>query len=532
MRTIGLAPLAVFLAITCSAVSTSGQSREKPTLPAQAIFRLTTGLDSSGNATHIHPVPFSRDGSTIAWGDRKDHTVRIWNVKKGAQAWKLHGHESSVLCTAYSPDGDALASGSYDGSVRIWDLLTGRTTKVLRPEGRRSPVYTVAFSPDGKTVASGEWGGAIRLWDVASGKLLHTVQSADPRAAKSSPAFIQVVAFSPDGKTLVSGSEGGVVQFWDAATMTEREKLRKVVPAAAGGNFARPYASSLDFSPDGKVLAVAFYGTGQAIFLWDTQTGEEVQKLDGTASAYTIDFSPDGKFLLSAARELRVWELASGKTVLQIPEPREWIYAIYSGSFSPDGSLLTSGGQDNAVIVWDAFGFERGWEPPEASAATLAQLGKQLGDVDPALAYRAIGTLSKMGKPAVALLKNRLQAIPNADPKQIHQWIRELDDIAFTTREKAEAALRDVGEAAEQGLRDALRTTASAEVRLRARRLLQAVVPLTLTRGRAVIVLEYVGSTEARQVLATLAKGDERAALTRDARASLTRLSRRPAKDQ
>jgi hypothetical protein len=137
-----------------------------------------------------------------------------------------------------------------------------------------------------------------------------------------------------------------------------------------------------------------------------------------------------------------------------------------------------------------------------------------------------------MGKPAVALLKARLQAIPNADPQQIQRWIRELDADAFDTREKAEASLRSVGDLAEQGLRDVLRETRSAEVRQRARQLLQEVVPLALTRSRAVIVLEYQGSPEARQVLESLAKGDDRAPLTRDARASLARLAQRPARER
>jgi len=522
MRTGVLALLTVGLGI-------AGQpAKPEPALPASAIFRLTTGNDSSGNGSHIHPVPFAPDGSTLAWGDRKDNTVRVWDVKRGAEAWKLHGHEGCVLSAAYTADGERLVTGSYDGSVRIWDLLTGRTLHVLRPTGDRSMVYSVAVSPDGKTVASGEWGGAIRVWDAASGKLLHAAPGGDARPGRRSRSYVQVVAFSPDGKTLVTGSDGGTVQFWDAATLTEREKLRKVVPPGAG-NLPAPFASSIDFSPDGKTVAVAFYATDQSIYLWDAQTGEEVQKLDGTASAYTVDFSPDGKYLLSTARELRVWELASGKTVLQIPEPREWLYAMYSGSFSSDGSLLASGGQDNGVILWDAYGFERGWEPPEATPAVLDRLAKQLGDADPAVAYRAIGTLSKLGKPAVAVLGQRLRAVANADPQQIRRWIGELDNDAFETREKAESALRDVGELAEAGLRDALRETTSAEVRQRARGLLQGVVSLALTRSRAVVVLERAGGPEARKVLEDLAKGDERTPLTRDAQASLARLSQRHA---
>lgn len=530
--------LSMVLGISCSILpcfaqpepeEPGGRARAKPerNLPPQAIYRLTTGNDSSGNATHHHPVPFSPDGSTLAWGDRKDHTIRIWNVKTGVEEWKLHGHESHVLCLAYSPDGNTLASGSYDGSVRIWDLLTGRTLKILRPEGRRSMVYTVAWSPDGKTIASAEWGGAVCLWDVATGKLLHSTRGGDTKRRGFLGHFVQVAAFSPDGKTLVTGSTGGVVQFWDPATMKEKEDLRKVVPPSPNSD---AYASSLDFSPDGKILAVGFYGTDQSIYLWDTQTGEEVQKLDGTASAYTVDFSPDGKFLLSAARELRVWELASGKTVLEIDEPREWIYCMYSGSFSPDGSLLTSGGSDNAVILWDAFGFDRGWEPPQASPASLKVLADQLGDPDPAIAYRAIGTLTKMGKPVVAVLGDRLQVIQRADPKQIQQWIRELDDDSFETREKAEAQLQKVSELAEAGLRKAFQETTSAEVRMRARRLLKDVVPIGLTRNRAVIILERMASPEAREVLENLARGDERAPLTREAKASLARLTKRPGK--
>src|SRR5262249_10372763 len=117
----------------------------------------------------------------------------------------LQGHTQAVVSVAYSPDGKTLASASYDGTLILWDVPSGKERKSLR--GHTGCVGSVAFNPEGKTVASAIMGSAIadpdnktiKLWEVTTGKERATLQG--------HKGMVYSVAFSPDGKTLASVSD-------------------------------------------------------------------------------------------------------------------------------------------------------------------------------------------------------------------------------------------------------------------------------------------------------------------------------------
>jgi WD40 repeat protein/serine/threonine protein kinase len=242
----------------------------------------------------------------------------------------LEGHTRVVKSVRFNPDGQRLASASYDQTVKVWDIRTGQT--VLTLKGHTGAVFSVCFSPDGQRLASAG-DETIKVWDAQTGQELLTLKG-HTRSAWG-------VCFSPNGQRLASASWDKTVKVWNAQTGQEMLTLK--------GHISN--VNSVCFSPDGERLVSA---GNEAARVWDAETGKEIFTLKGhTGTVQCVCFSPDGKRLASASvdQTVKVWNAQTGQEILTLRGHADWVNDV---CFSPDGQRLASGSRDRTIKVWDA----------------------------------------------------------------------------------------------------------------------------------------------------------------------------------
>jgi WD40 repeat protein/serine/threonine protein kinase len=281
-----------------------------------------------GHSGWVWSVAFSPDGKQIASG-AWDGTLKLWDTATGKAIHTMQGDPNWVMGVAFSPDGKRLVSGGfYSGVLKVWDVATGR--ELLNVRGHRGFVNCVAFSPDGKRIASGSRDQTAKVWDSTNGKEL---LSLGPYGDE-----VMSMAFSPDGKRIAVGSDG--VRICDASSGKELLKLEQV----------SGILPSVAFSPDGARIA----GADGDLRIWDAASGRKLLSIGSqSAQVIRVAYSPDGRQVVGSCEvnKVKVWDAASGKETLAL---KGHAAAVICVAFSPDGKRIVSGSQDNTVKVWDA----------------------------------------------------------------------------------------------------------------------------------------------------------------------------------
>ncbi len=324
----------------------AGVNATRTNVPAilkfQTIFNLlelTGGVHEKnrleGHKLAVMSVTFSPDGTLCASGSG-DGTIKLWNVADGREITTLRGGYSRfirfVQSVAFSPDGTLLASGSADGSIKLWQVADGSELTRLQLQGPAVSIQSVAFSPDGTVLAAGRGDGTIRLWQVLDGNELITLQG--------HPASVQSIRFSPDGTLLASGSTDKTIKLWQIADGRELSTLE-----GHSDNVL-----SIDFSPDGTLLASG--SSDDTIKLWQVADGQELTTLHGHAhTVLSVAFSPDGTMLVSGSHDKTIilWKISNGSMHQRFQGHAEGIPSV---AFSPDGTLLASGSLDKTIKFW------------------------------------------------------------------------------------------------------------------------------------------------------------------------------------
>jgi WD40 repeat protein len=314
-------------------------------------WRCTRTLTAHTN--WVNAVAFSPDGQILASGSA-DKTIKLWRVSDGEPICTLKGHSQSVRTVAFSPDGQTLASGSADRSVKLWQVPSGKLIGTIK--WHSGWVNAVAFSPipqtllssvftNGKTrgvgtvglgiegiLASSSSDCSIAFWEIKTGKLLHTI-SGHSRA-------VTAALYTPDGEILISGGDDRTIKFWQLHS----GRMQRAIAHHLG------WINHLAISADGQILASAT--DNKAIELWQVGTGKLVQTLaDNSCAVYGVVFSPDGNLLASAAddRTIKLWQVKNGK-LGQILTGHS--YSVYGISFSPNGQVIASCSGDKTIKLW------------------------------------------------------------------------------------------------------------------------------------------------------------------------------------
>ena len=366
---------------------------------------------STGEEFNILPSPksevlsvaISPEGNMIA-GGKADNTIQLWSFDNSSSYHMeeaadkehiLNGHDGSVTSIVFSPDGSILASGSDDGTIRLWEASGGSHKSTLE----HGSVTSIVFSPDSKMLASGSNNGTIRLWESETrfGKNRCITTLDEPKIdvyptifiSDNSQKAVTSVAFSLNDSILASGYSDGTIYLWDIRTLipfvkrdsnedrlfwhTNRDLSKNRIALEKKHTDS---IQSLDFNSDGRTLASG--SKDQTICIWDTKASQHLATLKKhTNTVFSVVFQ--GKQPINedrsqyAARSesteiqdnqlvsestdgsIRFWNTETGENEKTLVGG--YIGNIESVVFSPNGQVLASignkGWRNTIIYFWD-----------------------------------------------------------------------------------------------------------------------------------------------------------------------------------
>jgi len=308
-----------------------------------------------GHRGWVTSIATTDESSNMILSGSRDKTVIQWKITRGdgegAQSEfgyahrALRGHSHFVEDVVISKDGQFALSASWDGTLRLWDLHEGKTTRTF--VSHTNNISSVAFSTDNRQIVTGSKDKTIRLWNT-----LGECKVVIGEVQMSHTDWVSSVQFSPNhaNPMIVSAGWDKIVKVW---TLTDEFKLKQNLYGHTG------YINTVTISPDGSLCASG--GKDGTAMLWDLNEGKHLYSLDTGDIINTLIFSPNHFWLCAGTDSgIIIWDLESKDRIANLTkdypdfgiDPQTPNPGCLSLAWSHDGTTLYAGYTDKLIRVW------------------------------------------------------------------------------------------------------------------------------------------------------------------------------------
>jgi len=301
-----------------------------------------------GHSNWVTCIATSSENPDMLISGSRDKTIVIWNITReseqsyGTPRRSLTGHSHFVQDVVISSDGQFGLSGSWDGTLRLWDLNSGVTTR--RFVGHTKDVLSVAFSADNRQIVSGSRDKTIKLWNTL-GECKYTIED------QGHTEWVSCVRFSPQNPVIISGGWDKMVKVWNLTNC----KLRTNLHGHTG------YINTVTVSPDGSLCASG--GKDGTTRLWDLNEGKHLYSLEAGDIINSLVFSLTRYWLCAATQKgISIWDLENKSLVANLNSTNVPDFQSkgtepipISLAWSADGNTLYSGYTDNVIRVFEVI---------------------------------------------------------------------------------------------------------------------------------------------------------------------------------
>jgi len=299
-----------------------------------------------GHGGWITAIASTSEDPTMILTASRDKSIIVWALTReednyGYARRALRGHNNFVSDIVISSDGQFALSGSWDATLRLWEISTGKCTR--RFVGHTKDVLSVAFSSDNRQIVSASRDRTVKLWNTL-GECKFTI------IEDGHTEWVSCVRFppTPNAPVIVSAGWDKLVKVWNLSNC----RLRNDLIGHTG------YLNTVTVSPDGSLCASG--GKDGVAMLWDLSEGKRLYSLEAGDIIHSLVFSPNRYWLVAATNScIKIWDLESKGMVdeirLDLPLAGKNAQLPYCTclAWSADGTDLYAGYTDNLVRIYN-----------------------------------------------------------------------------------------------------------------------------------------------------------------------------------